>query len=136
MSTVTHYDVIRENGGGSLYRAVREVESDENAPSAPWVRLTAAEYAAEIAAQPVPVPTGVTRRQLLLALYDAAGLTEDAILAQLGAIADAPARYRATTEFKHATEFARAHPLVAQLASDLSLTSAQVDDIFRAAAAL
>ena len=105
-------------------------------PPAPWERMTHAAFVAWLAAQPSPVPQSVTRRQLLLALYDAAGLTEEAILAQLGAIADASARYRATTEFRHATEFARAHPLVAQLASDLSLTSAQVDDIFRAAAAL
>jgi hypothetical protein len=112
------------------------VDANDPAPDAPWERMTHAEFAAWEAAQPVLVPQTVTRRQLLLALFRATGVTEANILAQLGAIQDAAAKYEAETEFKHATEFARSHPLVAQLASDLSLTTEQVDNIFRAAAAI
>lgn len=85
---------------------------------------------------PAPVPASVTRRQLLVALFTATGVKDTDILASLAAIPDAATRYVATVEFTQASEFQRNHPLVAQLASQLSLTTEQVDDIFRAAAML
>jgi hypothetical protein len=83
-----------------------------------------------------PVPESVSRRQLLVALFMATGVKDTDILTSLGAIADPAARYVATVEFREAGEFRRAHPLIAQLAAQLSLSAEQVDDIFRAAAKL
>ncbi|HSV73449.1 MAG TPA: hypothetical protein VLH79_06795 [Chthonomonadales bacterium] len=84
---------------------------------------------------PAPVPTSVTRRQLLLALNQA-GVTRAAIRATLTAIEDPTAREAALIEFDEAATFDRTHALVAQLASVLGLTSAQVDAIYRNAATL
>lgn len=60
------FDVIRETSGGALYRSVKPADGAE--PGSPWVRLTAAEYAAEIAAQQAAAPkrqeTGIVRRRL------------------------------------------------------------------------
>jgi hypothetical protein len=131
----TALDVWKNPRPGTLADQVTVPEGSP-LPEAPWERMTREEFAAWQAAQPAPVPQTVTRRQLLLALFRATAVTEANILAQLGAIPDAAAKYEAETEFKHATEFARTHPLVSQLASDLSLTSEQVDGIFRAAAAI
>ncbi len=111
------------------------------APDAPAVYpdVPDATLAAAIANPPaevVPVPVSVTRRQLLVALFTATGVKDTDILASLAAIPDAAARYVAEVEFKEASEFRRSHPLVAQLATQLGLSTAQVDDIFRAAAQL
>lgn len=98
-----------------------------------------ATLAAAIANPPalvVPVPESVTRRQLLVALFMATGVKDTDILTSLAAIADPAARYVATVEFREAGEFRRAHPLIAQLAGQLSLSAEQVDEIFRAAAKL
>lgn len=131
----TALDVWKNPRPGTLAEQ-RTVSTSAPLPSAPWERMTHAEFAAWLDAQPGDVPEKVARRQLLLALFRATGIKESDILAQLGQIADASARYEAETEFRHATEFARAHPLVGQLATDLLLTSAQVDEIFRNAAKL
>ena len=79
--------------------------------------------------EPEPVvPSEVTRRQLFLWL-NSLGITRaqvrEMIQGEAGLI-----------EFDEATTFARAHPLVAQLADALGMTDAQVDEAFRAAANL
>jgi hypothetical protein len=76
-----------------------------------------------------PVPSTVTRRQLFLWL-NAQGITRAALRTQLAG------NEAALIELEEATEFQRSHPLVAQLGATLGLTSAQIDDAFRGAAAL
>ena len=61
----TSFDVIRETHGSALYKAVRPAAGE--ALGAPWVRLTAEQYASEIAAQEAPTlrqATDVVRRRL------------------------------------------------------------------------
>lgn len=99
------------------------------ASGAPRPEHAAADIAAAIATPPPPpVPGSVTPRQLLLALYAAYGIAEAQILAQLGG------EESARIEFARALSFEREHPLVAQLAAAMGLTSAQVDDLYRDAA--
>lgn len=132
------------DSGGSIARftplAPLPPAPDAAADAAPvYPDVPDATLAAAIASPPavvVPVPDSVTRRQLLVALFTATGVKDTDILASLAAIADPAARYVATVEFREASDFRRAHPLVAQLAVQLNLTSAQVDDIFRSAAKL
>lgn len=122
------YRVRLPDGRVTAYPAVSGAPSEANA---------AADIAYAIANPPAaPVPASVTRRQLLLALFRATGVKESDILAVIAAISDANARYEAELEFKQASEFRRDHPLVAQLATALTLNSGQVDAIFRTAATL
>lgn len=98
----------------------------------PSEALAADEIAYAIAnppAFPNPVPTSVTRRQLSLWL-NTQGITRAMLRTQLAG------NEAALIELEEATEFQRAHPLVAQLGQTLGLGSAQIDDAFRAAALL
>lgn len=98
----------------------------------PTEELAAEELAYAIAnppAFPNPVPASVTRRQLFLWL-NGLGITRAALRTQLAG------NEAALIELEEATEFQRAHPLVAQLGQTLGLNSAQIDDAFRAAALL
>jgi len=79
--------------------------------------------------EPEPVvPSEVTRRQLFLWL-NSIGITRAQVRGMITTEA-------ALIEFDEATTFARAHPLVAQLATALGLTTEQVDEAFRNAATL
>lgn len=79
--------------------------------------------------EPEPaVPSEVTRRQLFLWL-NSIGITRAQVRGMLTTEA-------ALIEFDEATTFARAHPLVAQLAAALGLTAEQVNEAFRNAATL
>ncbi len=89
-----------------------------------------ADWSAPRVQEPVPVPASVTRRQLFLAVYNTLGLTRAQIRASLGT------NEAALIDFDEAQTFERGHLLVAQLATQLGLTSAQVDDLFRLAATL
>ena len=94
--------------------------------------IAAAEIAFAIAnppAWPNPVPATVTQRQLRLTLLDF-GVTDAAVRAQIAG------NDAALIEWEYATEIKRTHPLVAVLGAALGLNSAQIDDAFRAAAAL
>lgn len=84
-------------------------------------------------APPVVIPTEVTMRQARLALL-AAGLLPTinaAVAAMSGTAGDA-----ARIEWEFAKSVNRNQPLVTQLATALNLTSAQLDALFTAAAAL
>lgn len=71
----------------------------------------------------------VSMRQARLALLDADLLADvDSAVANLD--------HAARITWEYATEVRRSDPLVAQLGPALGLTSAQVDDLFRAAARL
>lgn len=95
------------------------------------VPLTDAEVAqiAADAAAPAPVPSSITPRQARLALLGA-GLLSNVTTA----IAAADEATKIAWEF--ATYVKRDNPIIAAMAAQLGLTSAQVDDLFRAAAAI
>ncbi len=76
-----------------------------------------------------PVPQSVTPRQARLALL-AAGLLDQVE----AAIAAGPRADRITWEF--AAEVRRDYAMIANLGASLGLTAGQIDDLFRAAAAL
>lgn len=80
-----------------------------------------------------PVPPVVTMRQARLALLQSDLLTaaNNAVAAMTGTAGEAA---RITWEFS--SEVRRDNPFVAQLASALSLTEAQLDDLFRLAITL
>ena len=80
-----------------------------------------------------PVPAAVTRRQLRLELLSRGLLAN--VTAALNGIPDEATKAAALIEWEDATTFDRAHPLVGQIGAALGLTSAQLDDIWRAAAA-
>lgn len=95
------------------------------------VQMTAQEEADFLAASVPPslVPQSVTPRQARLAL-SAAGL--------LGTVNDAVAVSDDSTRisWEYATEVRRDNPLIAQVASGLNLTDAQIDALFVSAASL
>jgi len=80
---------------------------------------------------PPAVPQSITRRQALLALLQA-GLLDDVE----AAVAEADRAVQ--IEWQHASVFERSHPLLLGIAARLDppLTEEQVDDLFRAAAAI
>lgn len=83
-------------------------------------------------AEVTAVPKVVSRRQLLIALYRASGKKEADVLAFIASLPTEGARYEASIEFQAAT-FERTHPLVGAIGTAFSLSSGQIDDIFRAA---
>lgn len=85
------------------------------------------------APEPTPVPQVVTMRQARLALLNAGHLTQvsSIIAAMTGAAGEAA---RIEWEFSGSVE--RHRPLALSLATSLGLTDAQLDDLFRQAAAL
>ncbi len=93
------------------------------------IAMTAAEEAEFTAPRVVPVPLSVTRAQLKLALL--AGGRLDAAEAAL----QAATRERKVVWADRDT-FNRDAPFIADLATALSLTAAQVDDLFKQAGTL
>lgn len=90
-----------------------------------------AEFEASRTAGPPPVPQRVTRRQARLALLQAG------LLGQVEEMMTAPATPAAVRiTYEDATEWWRDDPLVASLGGALGLTAADIDELFRAAAAL
>lgn len=85
--------------------------------------------AAEAALAAETVPAVVSARQARLALIGAGLL--DAVETAVAGLSSAH-----RVEWEYATEVHRDHALIADLATALDLTSAQVDDLFRAAALL
>lgn len=78
-----------------------------------------------------PVPSRVTMAQARIALAEA-GIDVDAAIATL----DVGTRRRAALAWEYAAEVSRDGDLVALLAGRLGLGSEQIDDLFRAAAAI
>lgn len=85
------------------------------------------------APEPEPVPEAITNRQARLALLGAGLLT-----AAENALGDLPSpdKEAAIVEWEYATEVRRGHPLIESIAIALGLTEQEVDDLFRAGAAL
>lgn len=114
-----HYIVKMLDGRVCGFRSHSGTPSEQNA----------AADIANPAPEPQPVPASVTRRQLFLWL-NGLGITRAALRTQLAG------DEAALIELEEATEFQRAHPLVAQLGQTLGLNAAQIDDAFRNAAGL
>lgn len=98
--------------------------------------------------KPDPVPENVSDRQFATALADMAVITWDealawvgpgtipaALMAVIGAL-ESPAKEQAMMFLSGATTFNRRHALTQQLAAGMGWTDAQLDDLWRAAAAL
>lgn len=91
------------------------------------------EAAAFFEPERLPVPVAVTARQARLALLGAGVLSQvEGALAQIPGVQGEAARI----EWEYATDIRRDSPLIGALAPMLSLTSEQVDDLFRAAEGL
>jgi hypothetical protein len=99
------------------------------------VELTPAEIAALPPPAPPPMPE-ITARQLRLALLGLGmkGAQVEAAIAAMPGTEDE--REAAMIEWRHASSFRRNHPLVAALGAALGLNAAQIDEAWRAAAAL
>ena len=76
-----------------------------------------------------PVPEGITPRQAKIALLQA-GLLDD-VEAAVAAIPDETTRRIAQVEWEYAQEVRRDWPLLVQVAAQMGLTDAQVDELFR-----
>lgn len=99
--------------------------------------LSSAEIAAAIIApEVIPVPAAVTPYQLWRALKATTGITRTQVLDAVGALSDADLRDTLLTAIETPRVYERADPNIAALGAMLGLTTTQVDDVFRAAAAL
>jgi hypothetical protein len=76
------------------------------------------------------VPATVTRRQLFLMVFREKGISRGQIKSLLAG------NEEALIELEEAQQFERNHPLIESLATALGLSSAEVDELFKAAAAL
>lgn len=83
---------------------------------------------------PVPVPVSVTRAQGKAALIQA-GLWPS-VLEYVGGIADPTERALAEVALNDTSEWLRTSPFLAAVSAHIGLTSAQLDDLFREAAAI
>jgi hypothetical protein len=88
----------------------------------------------ELAAIAAYVPPVVGPAQLRIAMRRQLSITAAQVDATIAAIPDADGRADATDLWQYATEIRRDHPLLTQLATALSLTSADIDAAFRLAA--
>lgn len=111
------------------------------------VPLTAAEESA-LASASLPVPAIISDRQFFQQLAVMGEITEEeaedavatgaipAVLLSLVDTLPAEQRFAARMMLRGATQFSRSHPFIDFLAAQHGWSSAQVDDLFRAAAAL
>lgn len=100
---------------------------------------TADDIRAHLANPPAPaapVPAAISRARLIIAARRTLGLTEGAIYATISQIADPEQQETTRDLFECATEFRRHNAFIVTIATQLGLSAEQVDDFFRAAAAL
>jgi hypothetical protein len=81
---------------------------------------------------PPRVPTEVSRGQALIALFQAAGITDAMIEAKIAAIPDGAERYIARVRFQE-PRWRRDSPFIAWGAEQFGLTEAETDALFLAA---
>lgn len=98
------------------------------------------EYAEIVTPEPAPepeqsrIPTSITPRQAKLALLSA-GLLDD-VDAAIEAIPDAATKRVAQIEWEYAQDVRRDWPMLNQVAAQMGMTDAQIDELFIMAAAL
>ena len=137
-----------------VYNAVGGIDCEINHPAMGWIPFTAspddpephgrAVYAQALAMGPAPyvepepqtpaLPV-LTRRQLRLGLL-ANGITTAQVEAVIAAIPDEIDRETAQIEWADASQYERTHPLVDQIGVAMSLTPAQIDNMWTAASSL
>ena len=103
-------------------RRVREADMP-----AGWIIVTSA---------PQPVPGSITPWQLRTWLLQRRGVTPDEVLSLLGAIGDPIQRAQAMIDWDYPSEIKRDHPLIGTLGAALGLSSSEIDQAFREAAAI
>jgi hypothetical protein len=74
-------------------------------------------------------PNSCSPRQLRIALIQS-GISISTVESQLNAISDPVQREIALVEWEYSLEIQREHPLVSSIATALSLSDSQIDDIF------
>lgn len=122
---------VVELAGGSDPRVVGETETHwiVDAAGVDQAALDAVDYTPP----PAPVPEEVSSAAAIIAL-SRAGLLE-AVKAAVAA-AEAAGNVETRLWFDRAQTWRRDHPVVASLGQAVELTAAEIDDLFRAAAAL
>lgn len=85
-------------------------------------------------AAPPPVPGRITRTQGLIALFLARGITEAMVAAAIAAMEDPTDREITRLRF-HAADWHRESPFIAWGAAQFGMGPAEVDELFRQAAA-
>lgn len=129
MSTPTFFDVIRETQGSTLYRAVKPAAGEEL--GAPWVRLTAEQYADEIAAQFAPIRSATKWAFWKATRQLHPSITRSAVRALLPVlISDAGALEDALIDFDEASSVQSDNALIPLVQAYYELTDAQVAAIF------
>lgn len=113
----------------TIPRGITGADTESPTVLSPYASILA--YLAHKEANPPspPVPYEVTRRQLFLVLASELSLTRETIRASLTTEAQ-------RIEFDEALFFHRDHALVVSMGASLSLTSAEIDALFIAAAQL
>ncbi|MEQ9823492.1 MAG: hypothetical protein ABQ298_03825 [Puniceicoccaceae bacterium] len=113
----------------TIPRGITGADTESPTVLSPYASILA--YLAHKEANPPspPVPYEVTRRQLFLVLDSELSLTRETLRASLTTEAQ-------RIEFDEALSFHRDHPLVVSMGASLSLTPAEIDAIFIAAAQL
>lgn len=113
-----------------------EVTAYPAASGEPSPANAAADIAHAIANPPtLPVPAEVTRYRLIVALRREWAITEGALYALFTILETKEQRETARDAFENASVFKRAHPLLTAVAQLNGKTAAEMDDLFRAAAA-
>lgn len=127
MSTL--FDVIRETQGSALYKAAKPAVGE--ALSAPWVRLTSEEYAAEVAAQEATIRSATKWAFWKATRQLHPSITRSAVRALLPVlIQDAGALEDALIDFDEASSVQSNNALIPLVQSYYELTDAQVTAIF------
>lgn len=87
---------------------------------------------------PLPVPEEVTARQAMRAIYASLGLTKADLLAAADAAQGLTAAQKMAVriDIEESNSFRRDNPTLGLMAQMLSLTSEQVDDLFRTAGSI
>lgn len=101
------------------------------------VELTPEEEAAFALPPPAPAEVPMWKARIVMATTPAGpGTILDAALAYIASIPDAAERTTAEIVLEYPDNLRRDAPLVAAVTAALGLTSEQIDDLFRAAAAI
>lgn len=113
---------------GETYESIVWLDTEHTKPS-----LAELEEAYEVVKAKADIPVSVTKRQLRLELLSRGLLAQ--VVPAIQAALDGDAETAALIEWEDASVFERAHPLVTIIGQILNQSPAQMDAIWRAAAA-